>query len=76
MAGKNGLKTLYAELPFSSTGVWYRDEIGNISTSHAWKDRQNQIIKLEIEPRFPVLGGWKSNWEIGYNLKTTNYVFE
>jgi len=37
-AGKNALKSLSAELPYSAKGVWYRDEIGNISTSHAWKD--------------------------------------
>lgn len=26
-------------------------------------------------PRFSLLGGWKSNWEIGYNLNTQGHLF-
>jgi oligosaccharyltransferase complex subunit alpha (ribophorin I) len=36
--GKSALKSLKAELPYNSWGVYYHDEIGNISTSHAWRD--------------------------------------
>ena len=36
-AGKNALKSLSAELPFHATGVYYRDEVGNISTSNAFR---------------------------------------
>lgn len=31
-------------------------------------------VKLEITPRFSIFGGWKSNWEIGYNLPTDNML--
>jgi oligosaccharyltransferase complex subunit alpha (ribophorin I) len=34
-SGKNALKDLEAHLPFKCWGIYYRDEIGNISTSHA-----------------------------------------
>ena len=34
-AGKSALKSLQAELPYHAWGVYYRDEIGNISTSNA-----------------------------------------
>jgi oligosaccharyltransferase complex subunit alpha (ribophorin I) len=37
-AGKNALKELIATLPFSTWGIYYRDEIGNISTSNAKRD--------------------------------------
>ena len=33
--GMNAMKKLRAKLPLRSNGLWYRDEIGNISTSRA-----------------------------------------
>jgi oligosaccharyltransferase complex subunit alpha (ribophorin I) len=33
--GKNAFKKLESKLPLRSNGLWYRDEIGNISTSRA-----------------------------------------
>jgi len=35
--GKNAMNSLSAELPYHATGVWYRDVIGNISTSNAFR---------------------------------------
>jgi oligosaccharyltransferase complex subunit alpha (ribophorin I) len=64
--GMCALKKLRAKLPLRSNNLWYRDEIGNVSTSRAarnWDD-----VGLELIPRFPILGGWKSNFWIGYNL--------
>ena len=72
--GKNALKSLRATLPLRSWGLWYRDEIGNISTSVAkreWND-----VDLRLTPRFPILGGWKSNFDIGYNLPTKFHVLK
>ncbi|MCQ2820316.1 MAG: dolichyl-diphosphooligosaccharide--protein glycosyltransferase subunit 1 [archaeon] len=66
--GRNALKNLEAILPMRANGLWYRDEIGNVSTSEA--SRQWDNVKLELHPRFPILGGWKSNFDIGYNLPT------
>jgi len=66
--GKNSLRKLKAKLPLRSNNLWYRDEIGNISTSRAsrnWED-----VNLELTPRFPILGGWKANFNIGYNFPT------
>lgn len=62
-------------MPYHAWGVWYQDEIGNISTSNAWRSREEKVVKLNIEPRFGILGGWKSNWELGYNLNTSRYLF-
>lgn len=36
--GKSALKSLNADLPYNAWGVYYTDEIGNISTSNAWRD--------------------------------------
>lgn len=38
-AGKNALKKLDANLPYHAWGVFYKDEVGNISTSHAWRSK-------------------------------------
>ena len=70
--GKNALLKLDAVLPLRSWGLWYRDEIGNVSTSNAKRDMND--VKLELQPRFPILGGWKSNFDIGYNLPTKFHV--
>lgn len=29
---------------------------------------------MALKPRFALLGGWKSNWEIGYNLNTKAFL--
>jgi len=29
---------------------------------------------MQLYPRFPILGGWKSNFNIGYNLPTKFHV--
>ena len=68
MNGKNGLKDLTASLPMRASGLWYRDEVGNVSTSEA--SRRYNDVRLQLHPRFPIFGGWKSNFDIGYNLPT------
>ena len=65
---RNAHKELTATLPLKSNGLWYRDEIGNVSTSSAVRNWDNAVLKLN--PRFPILGGWISNFDIGYNLPT------
>ncbi len=70
--GKNAMKKIRAKLPLRSWGLWYRDEIGNVSTSNARRDMND--VDLELTPRFPILGGWKSNYDIGYNLPTKFHV--
>jgi oligosaccharyltransferase complex subunit alpha (ribophorin I) len=66
--GKNALREFRARYPLKAYGLWYRDEIGNVSTSNALREWEG--VKLDIEPRFPIMGGWKSNFNLGYNLPT------
>ena len=70
--GKTAMKYLVANLPIRSWGLWYRDEIGNVSTSHA--SREWDDVKLVLYPRFPIMGGWKSNFDIGYNLPSKFHI--
>ena len=67
---KNAFRGIETELPYKTWGLYYRDEVGNISTSKAYRDDRNQFVKFALVPRYALLGGWKANWEIGYNLDT------
>lgn len=62
------IKSIHLTLPNESSNVYYRDHIGNISTSHLWKN------SLEIEPRFPLFGGWKTKFCMGYDLPLHQHV--
>ncbi|KRW98774.1 hypothetical protein PPERSA_03909 [Pseudocohnilembus persalinus] len=73
---QSALKGLHAELPYHAWGVSYFDEIGNISTSNAWRNRQDKVVHLDIKHRFPIFGGWKSNFNLEYNLNTSRYIYD
>ena len=71
---KNAWKGIQTKLPYEIRGLYYRDEVGNISTSKAYKDHHNNEVQFAMQPRFALLGGWKSNFEIGYNLNTQGFL--
>jgi oligosaccharyltransferase complex subunit alpha (ribophorin I) len=51
--------------------------VGNISTSRAYRDETSNSVRVSLSPRFALLGGWKSNWQIGYNFNTDDgYLFQ
>lgn len=60
-------------LPASAQDVYYRDEIGNISTSHL--QVLEDSVEVEVRPRFPLFGGWKTHYIIGYNLPSYEYLY-
>merc|ERR1712226_1706220 len=64
---------LVAKLPVHAKNVIYRDAIGNISTSSLshHKDRVN----VELRPRTPLFGGWKSEYTLGFNLPSEKALF-
>lgn len=61
------------KLPKTASDVYYRDSIGNISTSALRKTQSNLIA--ELRPRFPLFGGWKTNYVLGYSLPASEYLF-
>lgn len=71
--GRSSLKQLVARLPTRAHSIYYRDDIGNISTSHLWGDSRK--TQLEIEPRFPLFGGWRTSFTIGYGLPLQDFLF-
>ncbi|KAK4750570.1 hypothetical protein SAY87_004052 [Trapa incisa] len=72
--GPSSFRNLVAKLPPRTHSVYYRDEIGNISTSHLWSDSKK--TELEIEPRYPMFGGWRTAFTIGYGLPLQDFLFE
>lgn len=71
--GVSSFRHLIAKLPPRAHSIYYRDEIGNISTSHLWSDSMK--TQLEIEPRFPLFGGWQTTFTVGYGLPLEDFVF-
>ncbi|KAK1256563.1 Dolichyl-diphosphooligosaccharide--protein glycosyltransferase subunit 1A [Acorus gramineus] len=74
IGGISSFRSLLARLPPRAHSVYYRDEIGNISTSHLWGDSRK--TELEIEPRYPMFGGWRTSFTIGYGLPLHDFLFE
>ncbi|KAJ4977601.1 hypothetical protein NE237_008381 [Protea cynaroides] len=73
-SGVSSFRHLIAKLPPRVHSVYYRDDIGNISTSHLRTDSLKS--ELEIEPRYPLFGGWKATFVIGYGLPLQDFLFE
>ncbi|KAL2522072.1 Dolichyl-diphosphooligosaccharide--protein glycosyltransferase subunit 1A [Forsythia ovata] len=72
--GASAFRNLVAKLPPRAHSVYYRDEIGNISTSNLWGDSAKTL--LEIEPRYPMFGGWRTSFTIGYGLPLQDFLFQ
>ncbi|XP_027365735.1 dolichyl-diphosphooligosaccharide--protein glycosyltransferase subunit 1B [Abrus precatorius] len=72
--GVSSFKHLLAKLPPRVHSVYYRDGIGNISSSHLRTESRKS--ELEIEPRYPLFGGWKATFVIGYGLPLQDFLFE
>lgn len=60
-------------LPAAAKDVYYRDEIGNISTSHM--RIQEDSVELDLRPRFPLFGGWKTHYTLGYNIPSYEHLY-
>ncbi|KAF9686587.1 hypothetical protein SADUNF_Sadunf02G0004700 [Salix dunnii] len=74
LRGASAFRNLVAKLPPRAHSIYYRDEIGNISTSNVWDDPKK--TELLIEPRYPLFGGWRTTFTIGYGLPLQDFLFE
>lgn len=61
-------------LPAAAHSIFYRDSNGNISTSSV-KTRKDWI-ELELRPRYPLFGGWRSSYTLGYNVPSYEYLYK
>lgn len=72
-SGISSIKSFKTILPAAATDAYYRDEIGNISTSHM--KILSDSVELDLRPRFPLFGGWKTHYVIGYNVPSYEYLY-
>ena len=71
--GVASIKSFKTVLPAAARDIYYRDEIGNISTSNVRE--LSDAVEVEIRPRFPLFGGWKTVYYIGYNVPAHEFLF-
>lgn len=62
----SALRELKVPLRPGSVDPYFTDDIGNVSTS---RFRPNNVreASLELKPRYPLFGGWKYSFRIGWN---------
>jgi oligosaccharyltransferase complex subunit alpha (ribophorin I) len=73
-SGVSSVKSFKTLLPAAATDVYYRDDIGNISTSALRS--LDEAVEVELRPRFPLFGGWKTHYTLGYNVPSYEYLFQ
>lgn len=71
--GFSSVKSFKTVLPAAARDVYYRDEIGNISTSSLRE--LDELVEVELRPRFPLFGGWKTHYLLGYNVPSYQYLY-
>lgn len=62
----SALKELKVPLRPGSVDPYYTDDIGNVSTSR-YRPSSVREASLELKPRYPVFGGWKYSFRLGWN---------
>eukprot|EP01054_Gregarina_sp_Poly1_P007104 Gregarina_sp_Poly_1__7103@NODE_388_length_8987_cov_115_762892_g317_i0_p2_GENE_NODE_388_length_8987_cov_115_762892_g317_i0NODE_388_length_8987_cov_115_762892_g317_i0_p2_ORF_typecomplete_len594_score79_26Ribophorin_I/PF04597_14/4_4e47_NODE_388_length_8987_cov_115_762892_g317_i071208901 len=72
LSGSPILFTFDARVPRSASGFEYYDTIGNISTSHVTRRRDEFLV--ELEPRYPLLGGWSFGWTLKYLIPDSSWI--
>jgi len=72
-SGVSSVKNFKTLLPAAAKDVYYRDDIGNISTSHM--KVMEDAVELDLRPRFPLFGGWKTHYVVGYNVPSYEYLY-
>jgi len=64
--GRASFASLPVVLPADARELYFRDVIGNISSSRARFEKDRVFV--ELTPRYPLFGGWKADLEFGYSL--------
>jgi len=72
-SGVSSVKSFKTVLPAAAVDVYYRDDIGNISTSAL--RTLDDAVEVELRPRFPLFGGWKTHYVLGYDVPSYEYLY-
>ncbi|KAI0022987.1 Ribophorin I [Xylariomycetidae sp. FL0641] len=66
------LKEMKVPLSVGSKDAYFTDAIGNVSTSRFRSNRREAM--LELKPRYPVFGGWRYPFTIGWNVDSKYFL--
>lgn len=66
------IKSLNLPLNPGAKDVYYRDDIGNVTTSKYRSNAKEYV--LELKARYPVFGGWNYSFNIGFNHDLNKYL--
>ncbi|XP_063357764.1 dolichyl-diphosphooligosaccharide--protein glycosyltransferase subunit 1 [Cydia amplana] len=73
-SGPNSVRSYKTFLPASASDVYYRDTNGNISTSNMKVKKDS--VEVDLRPRYPLFGGWRSHYTLGYNVPSYEYLYQ
>lgn len=72
-SGPNSVRSYKTLLPASASDVYYRDTNGNISTSNMKVKKDS--VEVDLRPRYPLFGGWRTHYTLGYNVPSYEYLY-
>ncbi|CAG9796933.1 unnamed protein product [Diatraea saccharalis] len=72
-SGPASVRSYKTFLPASASDVYYRDTNGNISTSNMKIKKDS--VELDLRPRYPLFGGWRTHYTLGYNVPSYEYLY-
>lgn len=68
----SALRMLTVPLRVGSLNPYFTDDIGNVSTSR-YRSNSREAL-LELKPRYPVFGGWKYNFKVGWDADLKSFL--
>ncbi|KAL8930759.1 MAG: hypothetical protein Q9208_000300 [Pyrenodesmia sp. 3 TL-2023] len=68
----SALRSLNVPLKVGSLNPYFTDDIGNVSTSRFRSNKKE--ANLELKPRYPVFGGWKYSFRIGWDADLSQFL--
>ncbi|KAL4451280.1 hypothetical protein ABPG77_009352 [Micractinium sp. CCAP 211/92] len=66
------IPALAAVLPAGARSLYYRDAIGNISSSETRHEAER--VTVNLQPRYPLFGGWSTKFLFGWSLPLSKAV--
>ncbi|KAL1970184.1 hypothetical protein VTN77DRAFT_6589 [Rasamsonia byssochlamydoides] len=70
----SALRELKYPLKPGSVDPYFTDDIGNVSTSRYRPGNKGREAHLELKPRYPVFGGWKYSFRVGWNNELSSFL--
>lgn len=66
------VRQLLLSVPSPARDMYYVDLVGNVSTSRVQTTAEG--TKMEVHPRYPVVGGWHYNFTVGWTNPLGQFV--